>query len=100
MVTTVHSLDSLLSPDRSDREMASLIVDLEDESAEAAQTRARAQEFLSTIMAKAPGKPAAVAELGGFPLTHSAGQPVHPQASERTLHDVHLLLQQGDGHTR
>ena len=53
--TTVQSLDSLLSPDRSDREMAEIVCDLEDESAEA---RARALEFL--IVAKAQGKPEAV----------------------------------------
>ena len=48
--------------------MAQLIGDLEDESAQAAQTRARAPEFLSTIVAKATGKPSAVARAWGIPL--------------------------------
>ena len=82
--------------------MAQLIGDLEDESAHAAQTRAKAQEFLSTIVAKAMGKPTAVARAWGIPpealtqseagegtsrpKTDSDGQHVHPQAGERTLH--------------
>ena len=37
--------------------MAQLISYLEDKSAEAMQTRARTKEFLSTIVAKAQGKP-------------------------------------------
>ena len=58
--TTVRSLNSLLSPDGSDRSMVQFISDLEDQSAEAAQTQARAQEFQSTIVAIARGKPANV----------------------------------------
>ena len=82
--------------------MAQLVGDLEIESAHAAQTQARAQQFLSTIVAKATGKPSAVAEAWGIPpealtqseagegtsrpKTDSTGLQVHPQAGERTLH--------------
>ena len=74
--------------------MAQLIGDFEDELAQAAQTRAKAQEFLSTIVAKAEGKPSAVARAWGIPpdaliqseaaegtsrpKTDSAGRHVHP----------------------
>ena len=80
--------------------MVQFISDLEDESAEAAQTRARAQEFLSTIVAKARGKPSGVSRAWGIsPYTliqseASAGtsRPKNDsvehfvQSSERTLH--------------
>ena len=56
--TTVQSLDSLLSPDRSNRAMAQLIGDLEDESA-------KAQEFLSMSFLSR--------SLGNYPrCTHSS----------------------------
>ena len=97
---TVRSLDILLSPDRSDREMDKLVGKLEDESVHAAQTKAKAQHFLSTIVAKATGKPSAVAEAWGIPpealaqseaertirhQTSSAERQVHPRVGDQTL---------------
>ena len=97
---TVRSLDILLSPDRSDREMDKLVGELEDESVHAAQTKAKAQHFLSTIVAKATGKPSAVAEAWGIPpealaqseaertirhQTSSAERQVHPRVGDQTL---------------